>query len=231
MRKFTMLLGAFFVVFTITGCVNVQESAKKTTHDLKPDTSEQVAVQETHQDLKAEEEKEIHKMLPEPASGYVWKVFRGVAIQRPIKWHEHSEGGTYCSSVESVSENGMFETGVTVEVLRDVKKRSGKNPSLLAALMLKALDDKPENKRLSFTDNKHQDFETVVYRYRNAPPELSPIIVHKYFQVSDEKDFINIITFESTEKDWDKYWKNEGETIVDKVVMVEYDFEEEPEVK
>lgn len=226
MGKMKNMLGALVAALIFTGCANVQESVKNTAHDSGLDTNKQIAEQEVNQDSTTELKEKIHQMLPKPTSGYVWKVFRGVAIQRPAKWNEYSEGGTYCSSVESVSENRMFETGVTIQVIRDVEKKTSRSPSQLISIMLRDLAGKPENKKLIYKVNKHDDLDTVVFRYRNAPPKIVPIVVHQYFQVSDKNDFLNIITFETTEKNWDKYWASEGETILSNVATVPY-FNEE----
>lgn len=177
---------------------------------------------EVKTDRAEELRQKILGMLPQAKEGYSWVLFRGVALQRPIGWHEQMEGGSYCSSVESVPENGLFETGVTIQVIREVSNAYKMPPNILMAKYVVDLEEKEENFKLIMNPKSYGDVETLVYRYRNAPERMTPIIVHKYFQVSVKEDFINIITFETTEEKWDQYWNKQGIDILGQVVGIPY---------
>jgi len=165
--------------------------------------------------------RDIVKALGTTPEGFRWVLFRGVALMRPISWHEYSLGNTYCSSIESVPDNGKFETGVTVQVLRNIRKKTKVSPTQAAILILKG-EQKKENTKLLMNSHKYDDIETLVYRYRNAPKGMEPIIVHQYFQINEKEDFINIITFETTEAKWDTYWNNQGKIILGKIAAIPY---------
>ncbi|MFT5422162.1 MAG: hypothetical protein ACI9D5_002929 [Candidatus Endobugula sp.] len=151
--------------------------------------------------------------FPDAPDGYSWVTFRGVAIPKPNSWFEFKKQGTYVTSIESVKEEGIFETGATIQVVRDVQD-TYKNPASVVAIgMIRSLDESEENETLII---KHQDiglFKTFTFRYRNAPLSAIPIIVHKFIMANDKESYINIITFESSEKEWDKYWDTQGITI------------------
>jgi len=216
MKQIVVLLALLPLLFT--GCAEKQISHESGFNSAKQEearktSNEKVAsVPETTPEESVEEQ--IIKQLPPPAEGLKWAVFKGVAIQHPVNWHEYAQGNTYTSSVESVPENGIFETGLTVQILRDVEKKNPMGRRNVVGMMLKMLEEDKDNTKLLATLKDHEDMESIVYRYRNAPANMTPIIVHKYFQVSKVKDFVNIITFETTEAQWEEYWLKYGEPML-----------------
>lgn len=84
------------------------------------------------------------------------------------------------------------------------------------------LEEQDENSRMMVSPYSHDDIETLVYRYRNAPGGVPPIILHKYFQASEKEDFLNIVTFETTDDKWEHYWNNQGKTILEKILKTPY---------
>lgn len=164
----------------------------------------------------------IHEQLPPPPENFSWVLFRGVALLHPIAWHEYQKSGTYCSSVESVEEKGAFETGVTLQVFRDVKQQHKVTPKDLASALILDLYKNKENSKLFLKENKHPDSETIVYRYKNVSENLPPIIVHKYFIINPTEDYVNVVTFETTEEKWEQYWEKEGKTILGQVGAIPY---------
>ena len=173
---------------------------------------------ERSEDLRAR----ILEMLPKAPEDFQWVIFRGVAMLRPLYWNEYAKGATYCTSVESVAEKGSFETGATIQIIRDVGDKYQGSLLSLVAEMIKKIEAKAENSRHILNVNEHDEVKTVVHRYRNAPDGLTPIIIHNYYQVSKKNEFINIITFETTEEKWDLYWDKEGKTIIGMIVGVPY---------
>ena len=162
----------------------------------------------------------ILEMLPQAKEGFGWVVFKGVALQRPLEWEEYTEGNTYCSSVESIPEKGSFETGLTIQVIRGVSELYKVSPKTLMARFVVDLEEQKENSRLIISPDSHDGVDTLIYRFRNAPKGLAPITVHKYFQCSEQGDFLNIITFETTDERWEEYWNEKGNTILSRVLVV-----------
>ena len=160
--------------------------------------------------------------FPEPPNGYVWVTHRGVAIPKPSAWFEHRAQGTYATSVESIKEHGIFETGATIQVIRDVQKRYG-SPALVAAIsVIEKIRNQKANKILLFDKQEVQGYKTFTIRYKNTLLAAKPIIVHKFIMSNDKDSYVNIITFESSEEKWNKYWKKEGITIFKRILSVTY---------
>ncbi len=165
----------------------------------------------------------IHDALPKSAEGYAWVLFRGVAIQRPTHWNEFEKNGAYCSSIESVPDKGIFETGVTIHVYRDVSKQYNVSPTVLAVKYVKQFEDLEENTEIFFKTNAHPDStESIIYRFKNKIKNQPDVIVHKYFLINEKEDFVNVVTFETTEAKWGKLWEKEGTTILGAVIGIPY---------
>ena len=54
--------------------------------------------------------------------GYKWVPFKGVSIPRPEKWFKFTSKDIYVFFVELVAQTGVFQTGVTLQVYRNLKK-------------------------------------------------------------------------------------------------------------
>ncbi|WP_163339144.1 hypothetical protein [Desulfopila sp. IMCC35008] len=220
MERIMKLIGLTVVVCLLSGCVEKQVSVNNGDLNRELESPAEKAKKSKNEAGKVSDLKdEVLQMLPEPVEGFSWSLFKGVAIQRPVNWNEYSQGGTYCSSVESVQQNGIFQTGVTIQIIRDTQKNKNVSAALAAGVLINDIEKLKENRKIFINFNKHDNLETIVYRYRNAPQNMTPIIVHKYFQVSEKEDFMNIVTFETTEEKWDEYWKKYGEVILSKVVV------------
>ncbi|PHQ64831.1 MAG: hypothetical protein COB99_07445 [Sulfurimonas sp.] len=160
--------------------------------------------------------------FPEAPAGYSWKVFRGVAIPKPDAWFEFEDQGVYTTSLESVQKNGIFETGATIQVVRNIQVKHKAPASVVAIGVIKNYDEQKENKTLLLKHQEVGSFKTFTFRYRNAPNSAKPIIVHKFIMANDKDSFLNIITFEAPEEKWDKYWNNQGITIFKRILSVTY---------
>lgn len=202
---------SMILVLSLFGCVETQTNNKS--DELEPAKSDNTASSRS-EDKAFDIEKELLSQLPAAEKGFKWSIFKGVALQRPAEWNEYAKGNTYTSSIESVPEKGMFETGLTIQILSDVKKKYGSTATVVAAKLLNTFEAQEDNEKLLIKFNKHPDMETIVFRYKNAPSNLTPIIVHKYIQISETKDLINVITFETTEEQWDNYWNQYGKVIL-----------------
>lgn len=161
--------------------------------------------------------------FPELPVGYSWVIHRGVAIPKPDTWFEHRAQGTYATSVESVKEQGIFETGATIQVIRNTQDIYGAPASVIAISLIQDIKNKEENTILILNNQEIGDFKTFTLRYNNSPISAKPIIVHKFIMANDKDSFVNIITFESSEDEWSQYWKKEGVTIFKRILVVTYD--------
>jgi hypothetical protein len=162
--------------------------------------------------------------LPEAPDGYRWERFAEVqsAFLCPVGWHRFHKAGvsshTYSLSVESVAEHGSFETGMTLQVIKDLMKKKGIPPSVFAIEMTQLALKKPENARISSEDLSSGPFKAFGVRYRNAPSVAIPIIIHQVAIANDKTDTLFIATFEAPENTWTQAWKL-GEVMIKKFLI------------
>lgn len=152
----------------------------------------------------------ILALMPEPQSGFKWIAFKNVMLQRPAKWSEYKTDKVYTSSIESVAKSGKFEIGITINQVDNVSKRKGISASQYAVIYMEAFKKDKNNKKIKLTFGQYNGYNTAIFRYRNAPKNLTPIIVHKFILANDEKDHVMVITFESPEKQWEENWQRYG---------------------
>jgi hypothetical protein len=164
--------------------------------------------------------------LPAPPAGFSWHRFEEprVIICRPAGWHAHEvsnpDSFTGCVSEESIQAAGVFETGLTVQVLYRVQEIVGGPPSAVAISMYQDV----ANDRCNEILHADQDLQTTPhsasfrYRYRNAPAVAAPIIVHRFCLAFDRLSELYLFTFESPQTGWDESWQK-GNVIMSNLVV------------
>jgi hypothetical protein len=162
--------------------------------------------------------------LPQAPDGYKWERFLEVqsAFLRPAGWYTYHKAGsnshTYVISKESVATNGVFETGLTLQVVKGLMVKKGAPPSRVAVQMAQGLLDKQDNTKISSKDISSGPFQAFFLRYRNAPARAKPIVIHQVFIANDKMDTLFIVTFEAPEKEWNEAWRL-GEPMVKKFLI------------
>jgi hypothetical protein len=162
--------------------------------------------------------------LPEAPEGFKWIMFQGVALRKPIEWSEYKTDRVYTSSVESIVKYGKFETGITIQRVAKTKKLKNIPAMEYAVDFVKSLEADKNNKTLKLTFGGTKDTGNIIYRYRNAPPNLKPIIVHKFLIANENEDFVVIATIESPEKKWNHIWKKYGLVIFKQISASPYGY-------
>jgi hypothetical protein len=151
--------------------------------------------------------------LPKAPEGYKWERFLEVksAFLCPTNWHRIQKAAgsshTYALSKEPVKTNGLFETGLTLQVVKGLQKKTGVALSVTASKMGEAVLRSKDNKKLDMKDVSSGPFKAFFIRYRNAPPVKTPIVIHQVYISNDKKDTLFIVTFEAPEKSWEEAWK------------------------
>ncbi len=151
--------------------------------------------------------------LPKAPEGYRWERFKEVqsAFLCPTNWHRIDKAGasshTYALSKDPVKTNDLFETGLTLQVVKGLEKKKGIAPSLTALKMGQAVLKSRDNKQLDMQDVSSGPFKAFFIRYRNAPPVANPIVIHQVYISNDKKDTLFVVTFEAPEPSWDEAWK------------------------
>lgn len=160
----------------------------------------------------------ILSQLKNPLSGYKWSMFQGVMFQKPLNWSEYKTNDIYTTSVESVAKNGKFETGLTIRRVKNIPVRRFINN------YIKIHKKDEDNQIITFTKGQQGDSQTYILRYRNAPTNLKPIIVHKFIVANKSENYVLIITFEAPEKNWDKIWEKYGSKILKNIHLLPYEY-------
>jgi hypothetical protein len=172
---------------------------------------------------------ELRKQLPPAPEGFDWLVYKNCAVLCPTGWNQKIRAddpaknltGAFAISPEVFSEKKYFDHGFTVQIHTDVKKRFGAaaSPSLQALLQPLAARVKKED-FLLFKEGASAGGATTILRYVDAPPGLTPLVVHRYLVADDAKDTIHVFTYESPQAQWEENWKTYGTPLLGRVIML-----------
>jgi len=178
--------------------------------------------------LLAEPSAELRRQLAPPPDGFAWQVYQNCAFLKPAGWNGLSKEdraqkipmGAYGISPEPFSFDKDFETGFTVQILVNPQKNAGIPASKAALLYLKPFFEAHQKSDVLLADQSEQgDRHNTIFRYRDAPPGLTPIVVHKYIVADDAADTVHVFTFESPESSWAANWKSFGTPILGKIAI------------
>ncbi|WP_372742851.1 hypothetical protein [Neptunomonas sp.] len=178
----------------------------------------------------------IRNNLKAPAEGFEWQVFDPIhfAMLKPLDWHvgisQGAHGYTGSVSLENFNESGVFSTGASVIFAESVSRLAHVPPSVL---IIKAGDDFVRNKNFNIIEvQKIKDYGTyksLIIKYRSNSEVADPTIVHLAYYAFDKEDFLYIVTFESPESTWDKYWET-GKIILSNIVFYHSDLSDQVHV-
>lgn len=156
--------------------------------------------------------------LPDPPEGFRWEMFKAMdaGFLAPKDWFVKREEVKATSAgfitKEDISKVGKFKTGLTVNYVRDVEKRTGHKPTVLAELLTKTSTEGKKVSQLPAT--RAQDrIKTTTFRV-----ETEGIVMHTMMVADDKFNTLHIVIFESPAKEWDEAWKS-GETMLKKVYL------------
>ena len=161
--------------------------------------------------------KDVVSKKLELTNDFQWVYFKGLSAPIPKDWNRFSKGDTYVSSVEDIKEEGIFETGLTIQTFKNVQEKYKAPASVAAISIVTDFKNDPNNKFLILEPKDIGDYKTILLRYENSPKVAEAIIVHKFIISNDKKSFVYVVTFESTKTKWDSYWKEKGEYIFKRI--------------
>jgi hypothetical protein len=167
----------------------------------------------------------VQAKLPRAPQGFIWRHFEGAVFLRPEAWNERTALGpvaraggrmrVFAASPEEFSEEKFFEMGFTLQVVKDSKKLGGADASTVALLYLKPFVDAHAKEDILHADRTTRGgVEYTSLRYRNAPPGMKAIVVHKFVIAIDQQDAVFAFTFESPEESWKESWEKFGSTML-----------------
>jgi len=160
--------------------------------------------------------------LPPAPSGFSWQRLPPIksALLKPDAWFfkQSKKGQTdaFFITKEDIDKAGAFKTGMTLNCLRDIEKKSGKSPSVYAASLADAAAEKHQLvERLS---SKQGPFHSVRFRYVDTPAGKENITVCQLLIANDKTGTLFLAIFEAPTTNWDEAWKA-GETIFKKMLL------------
>jgi hypothetical protein len=155
--------------------------------------------------------------LPSPPMGFEWKWCEEMhaAFLRPATWHvkQVTKEGTVglFISKDDIDKNGEFKTGLTVNFVADIRKKTGAKPSAYAAATQKLAIKDQEKVMLVIPPVDGGRIKTVGFRLKK-----DDTITHSWYVADDGTDSLYVVFFESPADEWDSAWKT-GEVIMKKL--------------
>ncbi|GAB3581475.1 hypothetical protein [Hymenobacter daeguensis] len=162
--------------------------------------------------------------LATPPAGFSWQPLPAskAAALLPAGWHYRAAGEknapTYYLTQEEIGENNEFQTGLSLQVVRKAKAKTGRPASEYAELLMMRTGFGPGKQQLEKTAVADGPFYKRTVRYRDAPPEAEPRVVYQLALANAKTDTLYLLTFESPEKEWAEAWKL-GEAMVRELVL------------
>lgn len=162
--------------------------------------------------------------LAAPPAGFAWQPLpeSKAAALLPAGWYYKAEGEkgapTYYLTQQETGETGEFQTGLSVQVVRKAKAKTGQLAPDYAELLMLRTGFGPGQQQLEKAASVEGAFYKRTVRYRDAPPEAMARIVYQMALANAKTDTLYLLTFESPEKDWAEAWKL-GEAMVRELVL------------
>lgn len=171
----------------------------------------------------------ISSELPAPPAGFAWKMYKNTVFLKPSGWNEREINppgnafpfGTYATSPETFSETKQIEMGMTVQVFSGTQRLRGLEAKKAAVMFVQlALAKRKKEDVLMLSQIPSGDFERTVFRYRDAPPGLKPVIIHQFILANNVTDSMHVFMFESPEDTWAENWAKFGTPIISRLQVV-----------
>jgi hypothetical protein len=160
--------------------------------------------------------------LPSPPDGFEWQWCDEVRVGllRPKQWHFKSgaKGDTKGyfitkEKIDPVKGNEGFDTGLTMNVISGIRKKSGNSPSDYAIKFVReAIRDKASVLEI-LPPKKAGPAKTFGCRIQK-----DGTIMHQFLIADDNRDLLYLFFFESPANEWDVAWKT-GDQILKKLYV------------
>jgi hypothetical protein len=151
-------------------------------------------------------------------SGFAWYVFEAgdSACLRPLDWFVKTEvkGDTAALFVskQDIDKEGKFDTGLTLNVLRGIRRKTGKAPSEYARAYLDELLAKHvQAKRF---ENAPQDGMPGIGAAYVDSESSPPVVIYTFLLADDEYDILRLFILEAPQEDWAAVWAR-GQQMLD----------------
>ena len=148
--------------------------------------------------------------LERPPSGYSWVEFKEAnsAYLKPHGWFESiqrdGDVATLFISKENMDQLGSYRTGLSVNVIRNVRQRAGMTPSQFAR---RSVTKTAASKEVlsQWANPMTGGGLNVGFRYRDRAP-LPALLIHTVLIADDGADVLQILVFGAPESEWERAW-------------------------
>jgi len=160
--------------------------------------------------------------LPPAPKGYEW-IRCGdnkMGLLKPKSWfHRSKKKGnteTHTISIEDSKKDGIFKTGLTLNIIKHVDKKTGAPASEYAKKFIqKACEGKTVLLDI-FSKPPAGPFKSYGCRIKSQKKGDISIIIHFFILANDKKGTLFLYQFEAPEKSWDEAWKT-GKFLMQKI--------------
>jgi hypothetical protein len=166
----------------------------------------------------------LRESLPPAPKGFSWEVFDDIhcGLLKPNGWFtgisKTENGYTGSISVEDYNAVGSFETGVTIQYVKNIKKAP---PSVIATNIANVLLSDKTNESIAIQPMESMgDSKKFIIQYKIKNTIKPEKIVHQIFIAFDKKDILIVVTFEANVNIFDEYWKQFAKTIFSQILML-----------
>lgn len=150
--------------------------------------------------------------LPEAPAGLHWQPLpeARAALLLPDGWYFKPEvqknALTYYLTQDPIGENGQYQAGLSLHVVRHAKKFT-KLPAATYAERLMLRAGYGRGQRAQEQGSRQEGPLTLRWvRYREALPDAEPRMVYQLAAANAKTDTLYLLVFESLEKDWAELW-------------------------
>lgn len=165
--------------------------------------------------------------LPAAPEGMTWQRIEEIDLAVPVPdgWKQHRKDGpsfrTFAFTDQPLDKAGLFERGLTATMLWLPQLPAGKEAQATDIIMrglATQIQKSADNKVLTGTMEEKNGKRVMVIRYRNAPQQMPPIIVHTMLIGDPKTGLVYQIIYEGPEATWGENWKT-GEQILKRVYI------------
>lgn len=160
---------------------------------------------------------------PAPPAGFSWKECHDSesAFLIPDGWYfkqEETQDTEACFiTKEEIKNGGIFHTGLTVNIVRNLPEKLKVQPSAYANALIDALKKKYSVGKVNTTGEGTPFYITSVPTYIQSP-NGEKINTLQMFIANDSTGTIYIVSYESPEASWEEDWKI-GEKILQSLAL------------
>jgi hypothetical protein len=146
-------------------------------------------------------------------AGWTWQVLPEIkaAMPLPTGWYFKATGEkgapTYYLTPEETDDNDEFQAGLSLQVVRKAKAKTGRPAPDYAELLMMRTGFGPGQQQLEKNASVEGTFYKRTVRYRDAPPEAPARVVFQMALANAKTDTLYLLTFEAPEPDWPAAWR------------------------